>query len=107
MSSPTQHPYGLPPQVLERLNAVFRRWPQIGRVLLYGSRAKGNFRTGSDIDLCLEAEYMQIPDLLKLSGEIDDLLLPWKVDLALKHTIENPELLAHIERVGVPVYERG
>jgi len=41
------------------------------------------------------------------SGGIDDLLLPWKVDLALQHTIENPELLGHIERVGVPVYERG
>lgn len=107
MNSPDQHPYGLPPQVLARLNAVFRRWQQIDRVILYGSRAKGNFRTGSDIDLCLEAYTMQITDLLKLSGEIDDLLLPWKVDLALKHTIENPELLEHIERVGVPVYERG
>jgi len=107
MSSLAQHPYGLPPQVLERLNAVFRKRPQIDRVILYGSRAKGNFRTGSDIDLCLEADNMQIDDLLKLSGEIDDLLLPWKVDLALKHTIENPDLLAHIERVGMPVYERG
>jgi hypothetical protein len=50
---------------------------------------------------------MQIDDLLKLHGEIDDTLLVWKNDLALKHTIENPELIAHIERVGVPVYERG
>lgn len=106
MSVADQPPYGLPPQVLERLNAVFRAWPQIDRVILYGSRAKGSFRTGSDIDLCLEANSMQIEDLLKLSGEIDDLLLPWKVDLAVKHTIENPDLLAHIERVGVPVYQR-
>ena len=105
MSDAAQQPYGLPPQVLARLNAVFREWQQIDRVILYGSRAKGNFRTGSDIDLCLEADNMQIPDLLKLSGEIDDLLLPWKIDLALKHAIENPELLAHIERVGVPVYQ--
>jgi len=107
VNAPAQQPYGLPPHVLERLNAVFRRWPQIDRAILYGSRAKGNFRTGSDIDLCLEADTMQIAELLKLCGEIDDLLLPWKVDLALKHTIENSELVAHIERVGVPVYERG
>ena len=107
MNEQAQHPYGLPPHVLKRLSAVFRKWPQIDRAILYGSRAKGNFRAGSDIDLCLEADTMQIAELLKLCGEIDDLLLPWKVDLALKHTIENSELVAHIERVGVPVYERG
>jgi uncharacterized protein len=107
VNEPARHPYGLPPHVLERLNATFRRWPQIDRAVLYGSRAKGKFRTGSDIDLCLEADTMQIDDLLKLCGQIDDLLLPWKVDLALKHTIENADLVAHIERVGVSVYERG
>lgn len=107
MSSLAQNPYGLPPQALARLNAVFRKWPQIDRVILYGSRAKGNFRTGSDIDLCLEADTMQTAELLQLCAEIDDLLLPWKIDLALKHTIENADLVAHIERVGVPVYERG
>jgi len=107
VNEPARHPYGLPPQVLERLDAVFRKWPQIDRVILYGSRAKGNFRSASDIDLCLEADTMQIAELLKLCGQIDDLLLPWKVDLALKHTIENSDLVAHIERVGVPVYERG
>ena len=107
MNEPARNPYGLPPHVLERVNTVFQRWPQIDRAVLYGSRAMGNFRTGSDIDLCLEAPTMQIADLLKLCGQIDDLLLPWKVDLALKHTIENSDLVAHIERVGVPVYERG
>ena len=83
MSDAAQQPHGLPPQVLERFNVVFRAWPQIDRVILYGSRAKGNFRTGSVIDPYLEACSMQITDLLRLSGEIDDLLLPWKVDLAL------------------------
>jgi hypothetical protein len=43
---------------------------------------------------------MQIAELLELCGQIDDLLLPWKVDLALKHTIENADLVAHIERAG-------
>ena len=107
MSGAAQEPNGLPPYVFESLGAVFREWPGIDRAILYGSRAKGNFRKGSDIDLCLEAGSMPIEDLLKLGGEIDDLMLPWKVDLALKHAIENPDLLAHIERVGVAVYERG
>jgi hypothetical protein len=43
---------------------------------------------------------MSFSELLKLESEIDDLLLPYKVDLSLKHQIDNQELLEHIERVG-------
>lgn len=106
MSDAADLPYGLPPYAIEQLKGLFRAWPQIDRVVLYGSRAKGNYRNGSDIDLCVEAESMNVADLLKLDAEIDDLLLPWKVDLSLRHTIDNPDLLEHIERVGIPIHER-
>jgi hypothetical protein len=49
-------------------------------------------------------ESLGVKDLLRLEAAIDDLLLPWKVDLSLKHQIEDPDLLAHIERVGTPLY---
>lgn len=104
MSDPANLPYGLPPYVIEQLREVFREWPQILRVTLYGSRAKGNYRNGSDIDLSVEAPELGIGDLLRLDGQIDDLLLPWKVEIALRHQIDNPDLLAHIDRVGVPIY---
>lgn len=104
MTEVSKQPYGLPPHVLQQLEAIFRAWPRIERVTLYGSRAKGNYRKGSDIDLCLEGQTLSVADLLKLDAEIDDLLLPWKVDLSVKHMIDNPNLLAHIERVGVRIY---
>ncbi|MCO6439712.1 MAG: nucleotidyltransferase domain-containing protein [Nitrococcus mobilis] len=104
MTAAVKQPYGLPPHVLEQLKAVFRAWPRIERVILYGSRAKGNYRKGSDIDLCLEGQALEVADLLKLDAQIDDLLLPWKFDLSLRQMIDNPNLLAHIERVGVPIY---
>jgi predicted nucleotidyltransferase len=101
---PAEQPTGLPPHVVANLNGIFEQWPQIKRVVLYGSRAMGTYRTGSDIDLCVEGEDLDLGDLLKIDTAIDDLLLPWKVDLSLRHTIENPAMLAHIERVGVPIY---
>lgn len=96
--------YGLPTDAIERLTRVFKQWPQIDEVLLYGSRAKGNYRPGSDIDLTIKGEMLDLSTLLTIENQIDDLLLPWTVDLSLMHRIDNASLVEHIERVGVPFY---
>jgi uncharacterized protein len=44
---------------------------------------------------------MDTTELLKIENEIDDLLLPYKVDLSLFHQIDNPSLIEHIQRVGI------
>lgn len=98
--------FGLPAEAVEKLRGVFQGWPQIQRVLLYGSRAKGSYRPGSDIDLTIEGEQLSLSQLLAIENQIDDLLLPWMVDLSLKHHIDNPALLDHIQRVGVSFYTR-
>jgi predicted nucleotidyltransferase len=67
--------YGLQPHVIAGINAVFAGFPDIERVILYGSRAKGNYR-------------------------------PYKIDLALHHHIDNPDLLSHIDRVGTVFYQK-
>ena len=98
--------FGLPATAIAQLRAVFASWPAISRVLLYGSRAKGNYRPGSDIDLTIEADALPLAQLLAIENQIDDLLLPWMVDLSVREQIENPSLLEHIARVGVPFYVR-
>lgn len=95
-----QSRFGLSQEVIDKIKSVINKYPQVQRCIVYGSRAKGNFKPGSDIDLTLEAPSMTLSELLKLESEIDDLLLPYKVDLSLKHQIDNQELLEHIERVG-------
>lgn len=95
---------GLPEYAVEKICGIFRDYPPIRRVILYGSRAMGTYRPGSDIDLCIEAESLGLTELLSIENRIDDLLLPWKVDLSLLHTIDNPALQDHIRRVGVTFY---
>ena len=92
---------GLPAHVITKLCGIFQDYPLIRRVILYGSRAMGTYRPGSDIDLCIEAEALGLTELLAIENRIDDLLLPWKVDLSLLHHIDNPALLHHIRRVGI------
>lgn len=94
----------LPGDALALLKGVFSKHASIDSVTLYGSRAKGSHRPNSDIDLLLTAPGMSWTEFNVLESEIDDLLLPWKVDLALRHQVENDELLAHVERVGIRLY---
>lgn len=92
---------GLPEKAIISLRDVFRRHPNIENVILYGSRATGNFRNSSDIDLTLDGDSVEWQEFLAIEREIDDLLLPWKVDLSLYHQIDNQELREHIDRVGI------
>ena len=87
------------------MQAVFARYPQVEQAILYGSRAKGTFRNGSDIDLTLKGDALTHRELGKIDMELDDLLLPYKIDLSLFRQIDNPNLIEHIERVGVVFYE--
>lgn len=98
--------FGLPLYVMERLGAAFPGHDAIESVTLYGSRAKGTYRHNSDIDLMLNAPHMNWTEFNQLEREIDDLLLPWKVDMALRHQVENSDLLDHVDRVGVAVFDR-
>lgn len=99
-----QGSFGLPAYVPEKLWAIFQQYPQIERVLVYGSRAKGSQRPESDIDLAIVGNTLGLAELLAIETRIDDLLMPWMVDLSLLHQIDNPDLIDHIRRVGVPLY---
>ena len=74
--------------------------------MLYGSRALGRQRAGSDIGLCLVAPSMALGELLELGAALDDLLLPWNVDLQLRHLIAHEGLLSHLDRAGQLLWER-
>ena len=97
---------GIPQADSQRLLQLIHTHPLVQSVVLYGSRALGRQRAGSDIDLCLEAPSMELGELLELGAELDDLLLPWQIDLQLRHLIAHEGLLAHIERAGQLLWER-
>lgn len=99
--------YGLKDADIHKLTAVFARYPQVDKATLYGSRAKGNYRNGSDIDLTLAGgPDLTLEVLSKIMQEIDDLLLPYTIDLSIFSHIQDPDVLDHIRRVGVIFYER-
>lgn len=98
--------FGLSEDTILKINAVFENFPQIEKVIIYGSRAKGNYKNGSDIDLTLTGEDLNLTLINKIETEIDELLLPYTFDISIYHQLENPELISHIERVGKIFYKR-
>jgi uncharacterized protein len=87
--------FGLKPATIAKVNAVFAAHPRIEQVIIYGSRAKGNFRHGSDIDLTIIGEDVTLSELMKIETELDDLLLPYKIDLSLLHKISDVDVREH------------
>lgn len=98
--------YGLKEQTIESICGVFVRHPLLEKVMLYGSRAIGNFKPGSDIDLTVFGASLTSQELGVIGEELDDLLLPYQIDLSTFERIENIDLREHIERVGVVFYRK-
>ena len=98
--------FGLSARALGLLRGVFLNYPAVHKAIVYGSRAKGSYRNGSDIDITLDGLELTFADLMRIETTLDDLMLPWEIDLSLLSHIDNPALLDHIGRVGKPLWTK-
>lgn len=97
---------GLTEKEWNDVQEVFSAHPQVDRVVLYGSRAMGNFQPASDIDLTLIGNEINLSVLTEIVFELDDLMLPYKFDLTVYEDITNTALKEHIQRVGIVLYDK-
>jgi uncharacterized protein len=98
--------FGLKETTIENFGAVFAGFPPVERAVLYGSRAKGDCRNGSDTDLTLRGKDLTLNVIYKIDQGIDDLLLPYTLDLSIFEQLTDPDLIDHIQRVGVVLCQR-
>jgi predicted nucleotidyltransferase len=71
---------------------------------LFGSRAKGNFKNGSDIDIAIEGDGLILHNILDIQTEYDKLNFPYKLDLIIFNRITEQNLIEHINRVGIKLF---
>jgi predicted nucleotidyltransferase len=98
--------FGLKEEVIQQVNKVFADFPDVEEVILYGSRAKGKSKPGSDIDLTLKGKNLNQSILNSISLQLDNLFLPYTFDLSIFVHIDNKELIEHIKRVGIVIYSK-
>ena len=98
--------HGLSQRSIDTMHNIFRKYKSLKKVILYGSRAMGSYKNGSDIDITIEAdEDFSDFDLLRICGELDESDLPYFVDCSAFSKISDPDLKDHIVRVGKVLYE--
>lgn len=99
-------PFGLSETTIRTIHAIFQTHPNIEQAIIYGSRAKGNYKPGSDIDLTLVGDSLEYADLLQIMHEIDESSIPYLVDLSIFHDVDDLAVREHIQRRGCVFYRK-
>lgn len=102
MSTPE---FGLPPSTVDTIRQILADVPAVEKAVIYGSRAKGNYRPGSDIDLTLFGDALDLDTLVQIATRLDESPIPYQVDLSIFKLIEHEGLREHIERAGQLFYD--
>lgn len=107
MNSSKSNAFGLSEQSMKTIEDIFSQFSSVQKVLIYGSRAMGNFREGSDIDMTIIADKnFSHDDLLKVKCLFDDSYLPYLTDISDFSKLKNQNLIDHILRNGKVLYEK-
>ena len=96
--------FGLKDNEINALRETLASIPEVEEAIIYGSRARGTNKVASDIDITLKGRGLTYLQLALLDAKIDDLYLPYFVDLSLFSMIKNADLIDSIEREGKVLY---
>lgn len=97
--------FGIYPKNYQEIQRIIENCLSIDEVIIYGSRAKGNYREGSDIDITILGEPNKY-DMNKLWHDLDDSYIPYKFDISIYKDLKSDSLKEQIQRVGKTFYKR-
>lgn len=98
--------FGLEDSTIKKMHGIFSRYGKIEEVIIYGSRAKGNYREGSDIDITLKGKSLTEKIRSDIWLDLDDLNMPYIIDMSIYDHLKSETLIDHISRVGKVFYKR-
>ncbi len=87
-----------------QLVLIFNKYPDVEKVVLFGSRARGDYKYNSDIDLCIFGEKLNHLTLAKINMDISELNTPLNFDILAFNELNKKELINNILKEGVVVY---
>lgn len=98
--------FGLLERDLEIIVQTIRNYPSVETALIFGSRAKGNYKNGSDVDIALKGKSIDLDTVNQISYFLnEETNMPYQFDVVSYTSIQEPALVDHIDRVGVKIYD--
>ena len=99
--------FGLKADDLKRIISVLTRENEVDEAIIFGSRAKGNYKPGSDLDMALKGEKLVEKNITHVSYLLNEESgMPYKFDVLNFDTLTNSDLVEHINRMGIVIYTR-
>ena len=99
--------FGLLDKDLETILSVLNQHSKVEKAIIFGSRAKGNFKNGSDVDIALQGEDLDFDTVSQISYSLnEETNMPYKFDILNYHSIKEPALIEHINRIGIEIFRR-
>jgi len=99
--------YGLTDKEIDLIKNVFQKFPEVETVFIYGSRAKGNFKKTSDIDLALRFAKGAAGGIANIKSALDDLPLIHEINLLDDSGISSGSFKASYEKTRQIFYRNG
>ncbi len=96
--------FGLPQRTIDELLNYFSSKPEIEKVVIYGSRARGNYHNGSDIDFAIWTDEHK--GFFRIAGELDELPTPYKFDVTDYKTLQHEGMKNSIDTDGILFYQK-
>lgn len=98
--------FGLKENDILVLNQVLASYPGVTEAYIFGSRAKGNYKNGSDVDIAIKGKNISYDLVLDIATYLnEETLMPYRFDILDYHSINNKELSEHIDRAGILLYK--
>ena len=99
--------YGLTERDIKTIRDILKKYPEVGTVHIFGSRATGSYKHGSDIDLAIINEGVDNTTIGRIKGDFEESNLAYRVDIVLYPALNHEKLKDQIDRVGVLLYKTG
>lgn len=99
--------YGLLDRDFKFILEIIDKYSEIEEVIIFGSRAMGNYKKGSDVDVALKGEKVDRKTVIRFSDDLnEEYPLPYFFDVVSYREISNEALKKHIDRIGKSIYKR-
>lgn len=97
---------GLTNQEIAVIINVFMKFPELEKVVIFGSRALGNYKKTSDLDFCIQGMFDDTSSITRMKIELEETTLPYFFDVIDYKQITNTDLKSHIDQYGIEIFRR-